>query len=251
MQTEARPFIDGLGLKADRSFNKIRVYANEKVILVITGTGVLKAAASLGFLLGRLTPKAGDIFLNIGVCGGNKKGIFICNKVSCPDLERDFYPDMVYSSDFEEAELITYFKPQRQIPKGTLADTEGAALAQGAKAYFSSDRIFFIKTVSDNGDFSSLTSKAVTGLVSEHFEGIMNFLNSIPEEEEAPELTCEEVKETEKFHFTVTQNIMLKNLLIYYRLKGGNPLSLLKSFNEVKTKEEGRAVLEKIRKCVL
>ncbi|MCD8214916.1 MAG: hypothetical protein LUC97_04640 [Clostridiales bacterium] len=251
MAPEAKPFTEGLELKADKTFNKIRVYKNENVTLVITGTGILRAAASISFVLGRLTPKIGDIFLNIGVCGGRNSGVFICRKVSCYGLKGDFYPDMVYNSGFKEAELITYFKPQKNIPESTLADTEGAALASAVRAYFSPDRCFFIKIVSDKGDFSAVTPKTVAALVSECFHPVMEFLGSIPQEEKPPYLTAEELKEAEKFNFTVSQSIMLKNLLTYYRLKGGNPLGLLKSFEAVKTKAEGRTVLERIREYVL
>ncbi len=251
MYPEAKPFIEGFGLKADRSFNKIRVYGNESVLLVVTGTGVLKAGSALGFLLGRLTPKAGDIFLNIGVCGGREEGIFICRKISSPELGRDFYPDMIYDSGFPEGELVTFLKPQSEIPEEVFADTEGAAYAESAKAYFSAERMFFIKIVSDRGDFSGITPKNVSDLISRYYEEISAFLKKIPSAEAAPDLSKDELKEAEKLRLTVSQEVILKNLLVYYRLRGGDPLSLLKTMPEVKTKEEGRAVLEKLREYIL
>ncbi|MCD8089686.1 MAG: hypothetical protein LUD81_03525 [Clostridiales bacterium] len=248
---EAKPFIEGLGLKADRSFSKIRVYKNEAVTLLLTGTGILRAASSLSFLLGRLTPEKGDIFLNTGVCGGGERGIFICSKITCPELKTCFYPDMIYNSGFREGELVTFSELQRDIHEGLLADTEGAALAQGAKAYFSAERMFFIKIVSDNGDFSGIKPDDVTRLVSGYYGDIIGFLEKIPPEEKTPDLTAEELKEAEKLKFSVSQSVMLKNYLVYYRLNGGDPLSLLKSLPEVKTKAEGRDVLERIGKYVI
>lgn len=247
---EASPYIELLGLKKDVSFNKIRVYSNENAVLAVTGTGVLAAVSSLSYVLGRMQPSRGDVFLNVGICGG--RGVtntYVCRKLSLFGDERAYFcPDMIYMTGFDEAELVTYPKPIGEIPKGVLVDTEGYGLAFAASAFFSPHRMFFIKTVSDEGDHDRITHGYVRELMEKNAEKIAAFALSIPHEETLEELSADELCEIEKLRMSTTQTKMLKDCLYYYRLRGGDVLKLLRELPEVKTKQEGRETLDRIRR---
>lgn len=248
---EAKPFIELLGLKEDFSFGRVRVFKNENYILAVTGAGVLTSASAIGFVLGKEEPRKGDIYLNIGICGGDEEGVYLCNKISFPAAEKEFFPDLVYDLGYPEKELITCLKPETQIPKDKLCDMEGAAVFECVKGHFSSERCFFIKIVSDKGDFEVLNQNKIYCLVKEYAEDIIERIKTVPNVEAGFELTGEMLKEAEKLRLSVSQTVILKELLGFCRLKGGEPLELLKSLPEVKTKAEGRDVLEKIKQLVL
>ncbi|MCC8014633.1 MAG: hypothetical protein LIO87_05510 [Eubacterium sp.] len=248
---EAKPFIELLGLKEDFSFGRVRVFKNENYILTVTGAGVLTSASALGFVLGKKEPRKGDIFLNAGICGGDEKGVYICNKISFPAVEKEYFPDLVYNLGLPERELITCLKPERNIPEGKLCDMEGAAVFECVRGHFSSERCFFIKIVSDKGDFEVLNQNKIYRLVKEYAEDIIERIKTVPPVETGFELEGEILKEAEKLRLSVSQTVILKELLGFFKLKGGDSLELLKSLPRVKTKAEGRDVLEKIKRRVL
>lgn len=250
---EAKPYIDTLGLKKDEAFSKIQVFKNDDVILTVTGTGILASAMNLSFVLGKYTPFPGDVFLNTGICGGRDIGdTFVCNKVTLhSDRSRYFCPDMLYKTDLEERELVTFDKPAAHIYENTLADTEGYGLAAATAPYFSAERMFFIKTVSDRGDFEKVTPEYVSYLIGRNVEKILELVHSLPKPEAVNGLSEDEQREARKLRLSVSQMQRLENSLNYYRLKGGNALALLRACPAANTKQEGRDILEYIEKTVI
>lgn len=248
---EAKAFIEALGLKEDFGFGGVRVFKNDNFILAVTGAGVLTSASALSFVLGRQTPKKGDVFLNAGVCGGENKGIFVCNKITCPSLSREYYPDMVYDLGFSQRELVTVAKPLTDIPKGKIADMEGAGIFEAIRGHFSLERCFFVKIVSDFGDFEGVSSDSVYALVKRYVGEITEKLLKLPPVDTGFEPDEEILSEIKKLRLSVSQRVILNELLGFYSLKGGDCLGLLKSMPEVKTKAEGREALEKIRSIVI
>ncbi len=251
LYAEAKPFIECFSLKKDLTQNKIQLFSSNTILLLVTGCGILNSAMALSRLLGALPPSYGDVFANIGICGGNTGGTFVCNKISSNLSNRSYYTDLIFPIPYENAEIISYITPQRDIPKNTLADTEAYGLAMAAADFFSAERMFFIKTVSDNGSFLSLTPKNVTDIISKTAQKTADLLISLPAVPIPFSFTSEEESLIAQYKLTVTQTHTLKTLLKYYKLKGGSIQNLLSACPQPKTKQQGRDLLDSLQKHIL
>lgn len=147
------------------------VFANERIRLVITGTGEINAAAAVGNIGGAYAITAADPIVNIGSCAcmecehSHNRGVFLGNKLTEEATGRTFYPDMLIKSELEECEIITVLKPvtseeashantrnEAQVNVKTVYDMEAAAIYQAASLFTGPHNIHFIKVVSDSGE---------------------------------------------------------------------------------------------------
>ncbi len=253
LYSEGKPFIDGLGLKKTEE-NKIRIFSNDGFMLIITGVGILESAVSLSYALGRFLPSKNDVFINVGCCGGGRAGeMYVCNKITDAASGRDIYPDMIYDSGLEEKHLISYPKPQRDIPAGVLADTEGYGLCAAALGHFYAHRMFFFKISSDSGDYEGVTAGDIAGLVKKHSGFIADFAMSVHSAERDREFcfTERENAEIEGLGLTFANTLKVKRLLKYYKLRGGDVSALIGHCPSVSLKREEGELVERIRSIVL
>lgn len=181
---EALPFINHLQLKKDTQFTKFQLFRNEKVLLLITGTGKMNSAIALTSLCSLSPPSEEDLLVNIGICGCTNKTvpqgtIFLCNKILEAETRRTFFPDMLYSHPFLEGCLLTSPVPvdfsetaktlntfknsdpgiekafmlsmkNLLITGNYLVDMEAAGLYQAASYFFKPHQMLFLKVVSDH-----------------------------------------------------------------------------------------------------
>lgn len=153
---EAKPIIDYFNLKRDNGIKKLQLFRSERITLIITGVGILKSAIALTHILSQMKIEENDIFLNIGICGAkNKKfkigDVVMCNKIINSELQKSYYPDMVFSHPFKEGSLESFNKPiySTEGINGDLIDMEGAGLVEATTYFFQSYQLNFIKIVSD------------------------------------------------------------------------------------------------------
>ena len=139
MYPEAAPFIEKLKLKKDMSFTKFQLFASDNIRLLITGTGILKAAIAVTAYLNTYSYDASDFFINVGICASDDNfsqvgKIHICDKIIYKDTGFTYYPDMLYPCPFESACLITVSKPMSEaghpavsdrLPFGNVSDNSG------------------------------------------------------------------------------------------------------------------------------
>ncbi|MDU2211831.1 MAG: hypothetical protein E7E18_11330, partial [Eubacterium sp.] len=142
--------------------------------------------------------KAGDIFVQCGICAGaeQKKGVaYLCSKITEEATQKTFYPDILYRHPFPEAAVVTGMNVRRKasvseehvcqkadMPQNTdtanpvklcdtelynieLYDMEAAAGYQAAHHFFGPHQMFFIKIISDNGVQEKMSADTVRELV--------------------------------------------------------------------------------------
>lgn len=213
MYPEAAPFIEHLNMKKDMSFNKFQLFYTDNFRVLITGTGMLKAAIAVTAYLSAYPPNASDFFVNTGVCAAAlpssllkgrdvtqvKPGdIFMCDKITCSDTSISYYPDLLYRSDFNYAALNTVSRvvTSDTLPASDNADTfmlydmEAAGVYQALSTWICIHRIAFIKIVSDliepacadnsgtgSHDRVCVTPDIVHGLVSRHVAAILKYIS--------------------------------------------------------------------------
>ena len=100
MYAEAQPLIRQYQLKKENAQMHFQVFSNESqcVRLIITGTGMIAAAAAVGFLCTAYPPGEYDFLVNIGICAGApmRDGLFLCSKITEMTTGKTFYPDLLY-----------------------------------------------------------------------------------------------------------------------------------------------------------
>lgn len=200
---EAKPFIQYLQLKREKTPCGFEVYCqnNTGLRLVITGCGMVAAAAAVGSCLAYYGADTGTLLFNIGscagICGNEADGkLFLCNKITDRVSGRTFYPDIWYQHGLAEAELWTV--PQviergspfhRDLPPngewelgknlsfGTfLCDMEAAAVYQAASYYIGPHQMCFLKIISDAGEGRAVTAEMLTAFMEENIDRIMGHI---------------------------------------------------------------------------
>jgi adenosylhomocysteine nucleosidase len=257
---EAKPIIKYFNLKRDNSIKKLQVFKNERVTLIITGVGILKSAIALTYILSQSEIDEDDIFLNIGICGAKSEkysigDIVLCNKIINSELEKSYYPDMVFNHSFKEGSLESFNTPVYCGDEvvGDLVDMEGAGLFEATTYFFQSYQLNFIKIVSDYLD-REVEQNQVEELILKSLPQIDSWL--IEREkfkvEKEIDFSLEEkylIEELiKKARFTATMENELKNLLLYYKLQGKNINGILEKYRdvEIKDKRNSKKILEEI-----
>lgn len=258
---EAKPIIKYFNLKRDNSIKKLQVFKNERVTLIITGVGILKSAIALTYILSQSEIDEDDIFLNIGICGAKREkysigDIVLCNKIINSELEKSYYPDMVFNHSFKEGSLESFNTPVycEDEVVGDLVDMEGAGLFEATTYFFQSYQLNFIKIVSDYLD-REVEQNQVEELILKSLPQIDNWL--IEREkfkvEKEMDFTLEEKNMVEELiknaRFTATMENELKSLLLYYKLQGKNINEILEKYRdvEIKDKRDSKKILEEIK----
>lgn len=181
IQPEAFPLITHYGLRSTNArygrlyISEETVSDEEKVLLTISGVGAVSAAMSLSEVFTLYPPKKNDILINIGICGATNATIgdvFRINKITDISDNRDFYPDILQPTVFREAPLLTV--PTISNNPHGLTDMEASGIYQAGVPFFSPDRMFFYKLVSDFGsafpkpdEVSRLVENALPEILSE------------------------------------------------------------------------------------
>ncbi len=231
---EAQPFIMQFHLKKLSGRIRFQQFFSEaaQILLTITGTGGIAAAAAVGSVCTERPPGPYDFLLNIGICAGTQAqgSGFLIHKLTERETGRTFYPDMLYCHGFEEAELVTGMIPKRRsIEKGCcqrqedpdsvdacmekdccqrledtdsvdacLYDMEGTALYQAGAYYFAPHQMLFFKIVSDNGDTEGLTHAAVrrlAGLYVKPAAALIESLLQLAQDAQGAADLCKEAQE--------------------------------------------------------
>ena len=262
---EARPLIKKFKLKKDSTINRVQVFKNEKIILIVTGVGILKSAIALTYILSKVKIDSDDIFINIGICGAKNKeykigDIVLCNKIINSESKRAYYPDMIFDHRFKEGSLESFNRVinSESGVTGDLVDMEGAGLIEASSYFFETYQVNIIKIVSDYLD-GDIDPKSVENLIEKALVEIEIWLERRSEFhlEKELEFLDEERREVDslivKGRFSVTMVNELESLLLYYKLKGENLIKLIKNYDKIdmKDKKVTKKILEDIKNCVI
>ena len=117
---EAQGLIEQYHLKKVLESTHFQQFTDEaaKILLTVSGTGEIAAAAAVSSVCTRYPPRKEDFLLNLGICAGDaeKGSIFLIHKLTEQATGKTFYPDLLYRHGFLEAELVPCMVPWKHRP---------------------------------------------------------------------------------------------------------------------------------------
>lgn len=261
---EAKPLISLFNLKKDNTYTKFQVFSNENTKLIISGTGKIKSATALTYLISNKDIKENDYIINIGFIASSNNNsqlgdIVYISKIQNAYSDTTFYPEMIYKHNFLEGSLITFDKIiENKIENVEYIDMEAYGFFQTASIFFKKDKIFLLKIVSDilkeNVEDRILIDFKDDNLFDESYKKIYGFLlkfinisddnkNNFNNNEQD---LVKKVLENLKLSDTMTYEFF--NILKYLKIKYGN-IDILKKYEniEINSKVQGKKIFEEIK----
>ena len=262
---EAKPLISLFNLKKDNSYTKFQVFSNEDVKLIISGTGKVKSATALTYLISKEDIKKNDYIVNVGFVASNKNSqlgdIVYVSKIQNAYSDFDFYPEMIYKHNFLEGSLTTFDSiVEKKIENIEYIDMEAYGFFQTASIFFKKDKIMVLKIVSDilkdKVEDRVLVDFKDENLFSESYNNIYKFLVNFKTVNDDSDFTITEQelikKVLENLRLSDTMTYELFNILKYLKIKYGN-IDILKKYEniEVSSKVQAKKLFEEIKNISL
>lgn len=276
MYREAEPLIRRFECKTDPSFRRQQVFSGEDALIIVTGTSPVPAAAALAGVLALREPGESDVFANVGLCGCSGGAfsvgtVCLAKSITEQATGRRFFPDLLFRRTCALAPLITYstvVESTKDIPSGSLFDTEAAGLYQAALPFFSTDRLLFLKIVSDSGDdASSVTPQTVSALTEQNADCIADTLRRFADNYRTAPAESESNRDIidyfcRSLRCSVTMELELRRLIDYCEMAYGDVAPRLRAFFAehglnfeenviLGSRKEGKDVLEQFRRSCL
>ena len=265
---EAKPLISLFNLKKDNTYTKFQVFSNENIKLIISGTGKIKSATALTYLISNKDIKENDYIINIGFIASSNNNsqlgdIVYISKIQNAYSDTTFYPEMIYKHNFLEGSLTTFDKIiENKIENVEYIDMEAYGFFQTASIFFKKDKIIILKIVSDilkeNVEDRILIDFKDEKLFNESYKKIYGFLlkfinisddnkNNFDNNEQD---LIKKVLENLKLSDTMTYELF--NILRYLKIKYGN-IDILKKYEniEVNSKVQAKKLFEEIKNISL
>ena len=226
---EAKPFIEATGCKKVSNAGNLTYYQGEEISLLIAGCGKVAAAVAVARMLERLDLENVGHVINVGTCGASDSTIplgtlHLVHKITDQATGRNYFPDRLCASPFQEGSLITVDAGQTQesARKDSLYDMEASGIYQAATEFVTADRVHFLKIVSDHLEPETLIREKVQGWVLSCVPTVLEFVESLPKTEKAKPSEEAELKwlknVQEEWNLTETQYHQLKDVTIHFRL---------------------------------
>ena len=223
LYSEAKPLIDFYKLhstvldKESALPSNLSKFASDdnSMFLYVTRPGYINSVISIPAIINDLSCISHEslndsFFINIGSAAlvsntiGEAKGkLFLINKITDTITDRDFYPDMLFNSEVEEALLksfpnvlnksdinnyrsgscISYDTADYRISvkKNVLADMEGAFIYQALSRYIGPHQFSFLKFITDTGVDETLNEELISKTVEENLAPISHYIDIVKE----------------------------------------------------------------------
>lgn len=226
---EAKPLIAHFHLKKILS-TPFSIFANNEksIYLIISGVGKIKMASATTYLTALTGNNHLNCFLNVGIAGSTQfpiKHVVLTNKITEYSTQRNWYPFVPVLKDISQSQLITHDLPQRDYPINAMVDMEGSAFFQAANLFVNQEHIQLVKIISDNNTSSheKINDAEVQNLIADNIssiEKITNYLINLSQNEITSEFNSKMLSHfQEKWHFTCSQIIQLKEYLRRWNVK--------------------------------
>ena len=263
---EAKPLISLFNLKKDNTYTKFQVFSNENIKLIISGTGKIKSATALTYLISNKDIKDNDYIINIGFIASSNNNsqlgdIVYISKIQNAYSDTTFYPEMIYKHNFLEGSLTTFDKIiENKIENIEYIDMEAYGFFQTASIFFKKDKIMVLKIVSDilkdKVEDRVLVDFKDENLFTESYNNIYKFLVNFKTVNDDSDFTIAEQdlikKVLENLKLSDTMTYELFNILRYLKIKYGN-IDILKKYEniEVNSKVQAKKLFEEIKNISL
>jgi len=253
LMIEARPLVRRLALTASPE-EPFPVFIGEERVMVVTGSGSLKAAAATAWAFARFPGIRGA--LNIGFAGADASiaslhSWHLVHSVRDESTRRLFVPDILYRHPFPELPLLTVPRVVREpIPWKGLVDMEGSGFMEAARRFLPTDRLALLKWVSDHltGAIErTATENAFAGSLDPVFQFMLEWPASFGEDGEKTNPAVESM--AQRLRLTETQYRFFRKWLLGYLARGGDPARVEKLLPDTppKAKSENRRLLEEVK----
>lgn len=261
---EANPFIKNFQLKRNSNLTRFAVYNNDKICLIITGTGA-NAAIGLTYLLSNITITSEDVLINVGVCGSTSKdqaigSPYLINKIKDHSTNLTYFPEMLYKHPFLESsiESCPTIINTTQIHTLTepLIDMEASYIYQAASYFIKPHQLFIFKIISDHLEGYRISKDEIEKLISPQIIPLIEWVNMLASTILVHNkiFSVEETKLYEevvsKLRLSATMQAKLKQLLLYAKSCDKPISSIMDDFQQnndiadLKVKTEGKRYFE-------
>jgi len=265
LMAEARPIIDHFHLDHHQEPNTVRVWKNHRMLVAVTGTGKIRAAACASALCTHFGDQI-EAVINVGLAGAafqSKKGeIFLVNQIVDHHSQAAYYPEMLIQTDLKEKELRTFDHTvtrrhlhDDQTGWNGLVDMEASGFFGASLMFLPATRISCLKIVSDFLENLHFSKKKASGLVKNRLDSITLYIRQVEQfivDNKRTPLTPA-VKNmiadiSAKLNLTITQQRQLEKRVIYKSLISDEVLSVLSSYQGISAhdKQERNRLLEEL-----
>ncbi|MCB1190399.1 MAG: hypothetical protein H7A23_22100 [Leptospiraceae bacterium] len=172
LYVEALPIINWFHLVKTNSTSKFKIYNNEKIQLIISGTGKVKSAIATTYLLSQQENhnlKDDSVILNIGICGSKNKNfdlgtMFLVHKIVDFANQRTYFPNIPPDNQLSKAAITTADKAvisDSEAIQTDLVDMEASGFFQASSLFMENKNIALLKIVSDHLSDKKLSKEDV------------------------------------------------------------------------------------------
>ncbi|MBX2879167.1 MAG: hypothetical protein KTR32_04500 [Granulosicoccus sp.] len=240
MAAETRPFLDHWQFKAQQT-GRLRSFRCEDYLLLQTGVGKLKAAASVSAFL-QMNPEIHAV-VNIGIAGGTEaiNTLLMAHKIEDRATGAHWFPHLPNPRQMNPSmrklptcTVVTVDQPCDHYESGIVYDMEASGVLSAATLYLSTTQIHSIKIVSDNpsspmpDSFKSIGQKT-TQLIENRIDDIKKLLeillcscsDPVSTFNQQTQQLCELIQH--KIHHTRNEQLALNRMLAKLHSLGIDP----------------------------
>ena len=184
LPAEAKPLIQGLGLKRLQPVGPVPIYTAPGVHLAVSGPGVAAMATGVAHLHAMAPTGIATGWLNVGVCGHGSLDLgeaLLANKV----IELNGHSwELKTPGDtpLQNSPITCVSRPQAVYAPHMAYDMESAGFVASVTRFASLNSISVLKIVSDNPEHGveKINAKRVRELVARHVDHISDMMRRLP-----------------------------------------------------------------------
>jgi len=164
---EAKTFIRQFKLKKDLGHHPFTLYANQQIVLTITGSGKIAMAAAVAYSLALFDSIENPVLINAGIAGHQTATLgtlFSVHKITDTDTSKNYYPQSIIKNKVSSLALCTVSKPNPHYQDNYLYEMEASGFYEIASRFTTTELIQIFKIVSDNQliGIEAINAKKVT-----------------------------------------------------------------------------------------
>lgn len=230
LHCEAKPLIDYYRLQKHHGQTSFDVYQQQDIAVVVSGIGALNMAAATAWAAAYFDSDAKGCWINLGVAGHQSLTVgelLVASKVSAAGETHAIYPVPLPKQQLPLAPVISHPQPQTSYAADALCDMEAYAFIHTASRFTPLELCQSLKIISDNAEHKPHRNKSVISqLIHKRIDDIVGFAGQLMElaaehaQQQLP--TAQLQRFLTLAHFTQTQQVQLKKLLLGLRLYDHN-----------------------------
>jgi len=245
LSPEAKPIIQHYRLQKVPGNHSFTLFSNGTIELIVSGVGTVAAAAATGYLAARRCEQQTTAWLNVGIAGSLNRDVgatVLAHSVTDVVNGQRYYPSLIFNPMCDTASIITVPKPETRYDNdrvddnnaindktgnertgdGKVYDMEASGFYATATRFSSNELVHCFKVISDNehNPAAAVNGQQVKRLITEQIEKIDQLVNEVQRLAEKLSENKQSVEDyhmiTERFHFTVSQQLKLKSYINHW-----------------------------------